>query len=113
MSEEKTNDDMWRLELPLFDSDGDISEDTQNWIIKYTGDPWAWLEFCVSCWDQRYGRINRYETDTEKGLEFVTGGWSSNELVISVMMKNHLMRFLCWESSTRGGKHCFQREKIE
>lgn len=96
---------------PTFDRAGDISDETEKAIKEYTGDPGAWLELCVSCWDQSYGRIGRYKTETELGIEFITGGWSCNELVISTMKQNYLMWALCWESSHRGGLHRFERDK--
>lgn len=112
MSTEKTpNTAPGIVTRPTFNKAGDISDETERTIKEYTGYPWEWLQFCASCWDEIYGRIRRYETETARGIEFITGGWSCNELVISTMEQNWMMWSLCWESSHRGGLYRFEWNK--
>jgi hypothetical protein len=91
---------------PTFDDTGDISDQTEEAIATFAGSPRVWLEYCASCWDKTYGKIV-WKVGT---VEFITGGWSCNECVISAMQKNTLLWTLTWESSHRGGLYCFTAE---
>jgi hypothetical protein len=54
---------------------------------------------------------------SKRGTEWiaVTGGWSGNEDVISVLKKNVMFWMLYWKQSNRGGKYVFQdvNEKVK
>lgn len=88
-----------------FNADGDITDLTARQIGAMQCDRALWLQACKECWNTSYGRVTHGYDGT---VEFVTGGWSANEAVISAMKKNHVMWSLCWESSHRGGLYVFR-----
>lgn len=88
---------------PEFDADGDITPSTEDFIKGYIGCPKGWMDFCEKAWDTHYGKITR----SNGGIDFVTGGWSGNEMVIQAMKSNIVMWSCCWVSSNRGGLHQF------
>ena len=94
------------MKAPTFDSQGDISEQTEAEITSFLGNRADWLRFCARCWNKDYGFVYR----DGPNICFVTRGWSGNELIIGAMEQNHAMWSICWESSHRGGLHVFQME---
>lgn len=57
----------------------------------------------LDCWNTDYGKIDF----DEKSLTLITGGWSDNEEIISVL-QNTLFWTFYWQQSERGGKYIFQ-----
>lgn len=95
------------MKKPTFDADGYPSDETLDaielWSIE--GKLAEWLEFCESSWNKHYGAVRHQGQE----VEFVTGGWSGNESVLSAM-PNHPFYYSCWLSSHRGGLHRFTTE---
>lgn len=91
----------------------DEPEDAMDWICQrieswpYSDYP-GFLKFVKRHYDHNYGRIRKHE---EHGIiEFVTGGWSDNESILSAMHKNYLLnRF--WLASFGGGREDWQLEQ--
>lgn len=92
---------------PQFDKDGDITDETFNTIKTWDIEK-GWgnlITFLEECYDTNYGR---FEIDRESNLlKITTGGWSSNEIVISAMKENIIFWALHWELSKRGGYYEF------
>lgn len=91
------------MEQPTFDSDGYPTDETLEFIeqAKYGPDLW---QFIRDAWNFRFGAIRDQPDGT---IDFVTGGWSGNESIISAMHRNMMVRAIAWESSHRGGLHVY------
>lgn len=94
---------------PEFDIGGDPTDATLQAIASWqpdfsVPDPWGeFLMFCEKAWNMDYGTV-REERDGDHLLAcFVTGGWSSNEMIQRAMEKNTMFMTMCWHSSYRGG----------
>lgn len=95
-----------------FDSDGYPSQEVLEAISRHTisgtEDVNAILEMAKEAWDHDHGRVwEGVSDDGEPVLNFVTGGWSGNESVISALQENLIFWAIRWESSHRGGKTVF------
>lgn len=99
------------MDFPTFDNLGDPTDETLDAIEAWQpdfdgsdGEPWDQLiQFCRDAWNMDYGTIRNESDEGETLICFVTGGWSSNEMVASAMMRNLMFRAMCWHSSYRGG----------
>jgi hypothetical protein len=88
-----------------FDENGYPKEYWLNELAD-NNDPDSFLTLSILLWNGGYGKV---VTDPSATLiEFITGGWSGNEEVITAMKQNPLWRLL-WESSYRGGKHVLRK----
>jgi hypothetical protein len=86
--------------MPTFDSDGYPSEETLQQITDWPiNDPHGWFEFIRRTWDSHYGTIR----EADGKINFVTGGWSGNESIISAMRENFILWTIHWVSIHRGG----------
>jgi hypothetical protein len=107
------NDSRWRFDsqtvaaihglarhyLTAHPADGDDLAPAEREIVNWCStDRIGWLELCASQWND-IGTIRRVGSR----FEFITGGSSGNEGVLSIMERNHVMWSMCWESSRRGG----------
>ena len=85
-----------------------ISDETLEKIASWS---WVlekdWLRFCASVWDCQYGSVRDQKEEGRWLMEFITGGWSENEAILSAMRMNHLLWKECWHSSYRGGRYKF------
>ena len=95
---------------PTYDKDGCPTDETLKSITEWPfDDPAGWLTFCRDSWDEFYGKVR---WDLLPGClihaEFITGGWSNNEVVVSAMRKNFMLWSRCWVSSHRGGLDIFE-----
>ena len=86
------------------DDDGYPTEAALKQISMWShNDTEGALEAVRSLWHwPDYARRNGDE------FEFITGGWSGNESLISALEENLLLRALCWWSSERGGRHVWR-----
>lgn len=99
------------MDFPVFDCDGDPTNETLAAIEKWQPDfsiegrdPWErFIQFCRDAWNMDYGTLREEMSDGEALLCFVTGGWSANEAVQSAMMNNTIFHAMRWHSSYRGG----------
>ena len=90
-----------------------ISDETLEKIASW---PWVlekdWLRFCAIQWNTFYGSTTKeYVENGERIVEFITGGWSENEAILSAMRSNELLWMECWHSSYRGGRYKFSVER--
>lgn len=104
---------------PAFDANGYPTVETLNAIGTWgsgEGYPSDWptklLDFAERAWDKDYGLVRRARRkntldETVDAYEFVAGGWSGNESIISALEANKLFWLLCWEKSERGGLYVF------
>ena len=96
------------MKEPEFDRGGYPTEKTLSSIEEWdNNDLWGWLEFCRVCW-----KYPDYVTTSDNVTQFITGGWSGNESVISAMENNIVLWTLSWLKSERGGLYEF-RTKLE
>ena len=79
-------------------------------LVKY-GDMSDWLMFCAIQWNTFYGSTKECVEQGERIVEFITGGWSENEAILSAMRSNELLWIECWHSTYRGGRYKFSVEK--
>ena len=91
-----------------------ISDET---LEKITDFPWGkdgdvldWLRFCAIQWNTFFGSVKKYTENGEGVVEFVTGGWSENDAILSAMRRNGFLWMASWHSSYRGGRHKFSVE---
>jgi len=92
------------MKEPKFDKDGYPTAATldaiSNWPLEDVGGLW---QFIIKAWKYKdYFRIKGHL------LHLSTGGWSGNEDIISAMMRNTLVWYMCWKSSRKGGHHVFK-----
>jgi len=93
---------------PTFDSDGYPTEETEANIEKWEiTDPTGWITYARASWNLHYGQV-REEKDS---LQFITGGWSGNESIISAMQRNYALWGLLWQLSERGGLYVLTAPK--
>lgn len=94
---------------PTFDKDGDITNETQSIIETWTNQyDWnKFINFIEKCFNKDYGQFQK----SNGKLILVTGGWSSNEIVVDAVKKNHLFMGLFWQASFRGGRYEFTLPK--
>ena len=76
-------------------------------VSNFTGTPHELIDFIKKLWHwDDFVRVRSpWRGDIE--VEFVTGGWSGNEDIISAL-GNTFFSFRFWESSHRGGKHVYR-----
>ena len=86
-------------------------EEIAIWPIVKKADVLDWLRFCASQWNNFYGLTQKYAENGELIVEFITGGWSENEAILSAMRSNELLWMECWHSSYRGGRYKFSVER--
>ena len=86
-------------------------EEIIHWKCEKEGDVLDWLRFCAYQWNIFYGSTHEYVEDGEWIMEFITGGWSENEAILSAMRSNELLWMECWHSSYRGGRYKFSVER--
>lgn len=88
-----------------FDENGYPKE---YWLNQLTdnNDPDSFLTLSILLWNGGYGKVVIDPSATL--IEFITGGWSGNESVITAMKQNPLWHLL-WDSSHRGGKHILKK----
>lgn len=110
--EGKPSKEVCGMGTPIFDDDGDPTDETlaaiecmQPDFSDEGRDPWAKLmQFCRDAWNMDYGTIREeVGEDDETLLCFATGGWSANEAVQGAMNRNLMFRAMRWHSSYRGG----------
>jgi hypothetical protein len=99
---------------PQFDTDGDITDETYLAIVAWDKDFLNLIEFIKKCFNHTYGVIKI----TPDEITIITGGWSSNEIIVEALIKNLIFRSMFWKSSNRGGRFVFinpnyQDEKID
>lgn len=89
-----------------YPTDGDLAA-----LAAFTGTPREFAEHLIAAWSE-YGTA-RIEHGFGAGGEdvvrvtLVTGGWSGNEEILSVAHRTTFWT-LFWDSSNRGGRHCFE-----
>ena len=86
-------------------------EKIDNWASGKDGDVSDWLRFCASQWNNFYGLTQKYAENGELIVEFITGGWSENEAILSAMRRNGFLCMASWHSSYRGGRYKFSVER--
>lgn len=93
-----------RMKEPTFDRSGSPTYETLSFIENFNCTGRAnreWLfRFVSGCWNTDYGTVRR---TSEGGVEFVTGGWSDNEAVITSMRANIELWAICFIGSAKGG----------
>ncbi len=68
------------------------------------GAPWLpILDLCDQAWNHDMGKVVRKGTE----VTFITGGWSGNEEILSMLESNFSAYSMLWLESHRGGKHVF------
>ena len=112
------------IKNPTFDSDGDPSDETLDaisyWYEKNGWSPKEFLEFCEGAFNKYSGswqiveNYNNYLLRDKPftALRIATGGWSSNEMVISAMQKT-LFWALFWRASVSGGLYILDYDKAK
>ena len=108
---------------PTFDSDGYPSDETLALITYwYRNDGWTpteFLEFCETAFNKHYGRweiindynkLSAFKEENFKALEIATGGWSGNEMIISVMEKTPFWSVF-WRASFSGGLYVLKLQQ--
>ncbi len=86
------------------DDDGYPTDATLKRIAEWdAADREGALELVRSLW-----RWPNYATRNGDEFEFITGGWSGNESLISALEENLLIKAMCWWSSERGGRHVWK-----
>lgn len=99
--------------MPTFDSDGYPTDATLELIRTWPlTDVKALAEFVRDAWSD-YGHLTLAPCKDVLGKDAtrmlcVTGGWSGNESIIEALMDNMPFRFMCWESTHRGGLVVFE-----
>lgn len=96
------------MNKPTFDRDGYPTDETLLEIERFPHEegPYAFLEFVQEAWSS-YGVIKGILKEDKTRIEFVTGGWSGNEMIMSSIQAN-VFYPLYWQSSHRGGLHVFE-----
>jgi hypothetical protein len=91
--------------------DEKILKQIETWNGK---DPQEMLEWIDQAWNHEYGDMNIESITTGVDrVEFVTGGWSGNEDVMSAIYKNRLFDGLFWMKSERGGSHVYEVYEVK
>ena len=88
-----------------------IIEKIDNWPSGKDGDVSDWLRFCASQWNIFYGSTKECVEQGERIVEFITGGWITNEVILTAMRSNDRLWKECWHSSYRGGRYKFSVER--
>ena len=107
-NEELTDEDGYPTELAL--------EAIEKW---HWDDPKGWFEFIHGLWflsDWGWKECDAIDDITgEKTYCYyiATAGWSGNEAIIGAMQKNHMMWYLQWVQSRRGGHYIFELKEIK
>ena len=78
-----------------------------HWKCEKEDDAIRWLRFCAIQWNTFYGSTKECVEQGERIVEFITGGWSENEAILSAMRSNELLWIECWHSTYRGGRYKF------
>lgn len=90
------------------DANGDPTPQTLNhisfWQIYNINDVRELIQFIEKIWR---GEVRREIIDDDEGIILYTGGWASNEVIISALEENIAFMDRCWYASFRGGKHVF------
>jgi hypothetical protein len=84
-------------------------EKIKKWDV--VDDPFGFVEFVVSKWNKHYGKVKIKKTKEKMIVEFITGGYSDNETIISSFPS--MFWTLYWELSQRGGRFVFEVRKIK
>ncbi|MGB3937521.1 MAG: hypothetical protein WBL29_17630 [Burkholderiales bacterium] len=80
-------------------------ERARNWPITSMADCEALLEFVRECWWMSAGLIS--QSPNGELWRVSTGGYSSNEELLSAVQDNGSFWSRCWESTRRGGHFTF------
>jgi len=89
-----------------FFENGGVTDYTLNVIRQWPADDWVGLiEFLQYVWDHTYGNMVFSATE----VDFITGGWSENEAILSALRENYAIHSMYWISSHRGGRSVYAR----
>ena len=75
-----------------------------NWEIKKRSDYHTLMAFVKSMWAYAPMAFRKYR----ERYTLITLGWSGNENIIGALHDNFVFKAVCWESSQRGGRHCYE-----
>lgn len=95
----------------LFDGDGYPTDDALDRLENFAGTPHQYIEFAMAMYSG-YGNISIVDKDNDFGrpikqVRIVTGGWSGNESVVSVIERS-MFSLAYWYLSKRGGLHVYE-----
>ena len=86
------------------DEHGNVTDYAVNVISRWPADDWdGLLEFLNDVWNHTYGKM----IFSAATVEFITGGWSENEQILSALQENYAIHSRDWFSSHRGGRSVY------
>jgi hypothetical protein len=84
--------------------------DIENWdILDIFQNPWHITQVLIERWNKNFGKVKIKSTKSRVKIEFITGGFSDNEEIISSIPKVYW--WLYWKLSERGGRYVFEIPK--
>ena len=96
----------WEDDEPDYLDENGYPEEHWLYQLSEKKDPESFLRLATLLWNKGFGKV--VGAPSVSLIEFITGGWSGNEEVITAMKQNPLWHLL-WDSSYRGGKHILRK----